>query len=76
LISAVFRPTVLIETKECEGFLEDGWISKCLRLGARDLTVREQAKRCGMIFISQPGLDQDLEILRNIVRHNKRHLGV
>jgi uncharacterized protein len=71
-----FRPTVLIETRESEGFLEDGWMSKRLRLGAIDLTVREETKRCGMTFISQPGLDEDPEILRNILRHNKRHLGI
>ncbi len=51
-------------------------MSKRLRLGAIDLTVREETKRCGITFISQPGLDEDPEILRNILRHNKRHLGI
>lgn len=71
-----FRPTVLVETREREGFLEDGWMSNRLRLGAIDLTVRQETKRCGMTFIPQPGLDEDAEILRNILRHNKRHLGI
>jgi hypothetical protein len=29
-----------------------------------------------MTFIGQPGLDEDPDILRTILRHNKRHLGI
>jgi uncharacterized protein len=71
-----FRPTVLIETGEGDGFLEKEWIGRRLRLGAIDLTAREETKRCAMTFISQPGLDDDPEILRSILRHNKCNLGI
>jgi len=86
-----FRPTVLIETGESDCFLEQGfleqgfleqgfleheWIGQRFRLGAVDLTVQEETKRCGMIFIAQPGLEDDPEILRNILRYNKRNLGI
>ncbi|MET0675468.1 MAG: MOSC domain-containing protein [Bradyrhizobium sp.] len=71
-----FRPSVLIETSEGAGFLEDRWVGRRLRLGAVDLTAREATKRCGMTFVSQPGLEDDPEILRNILRHNKRNLGI
>jgi len=71
-----FRPSVLIETGETEGFLEDGWMARRLRLGAIELTVRERTKRCGMTFMSQPSLNVEPEILRNILRYNKRHLGI
>lgn len=70
-----FRPTVLIETIG-DGFLEDRWIGRQLRIGAVELTAKEKTKRCGMTFIAQPGLDDDPEILRSILRHNKRDLGI
>jgi uncharacterized protein YcbX len=71
-----FRPTVLIEISEGSGFLENGWIDKRLRLGATELRAREATKRCGITMIAQPGLGDDPDILRTIVRHNKRTLGV
>jgi uncharacterized protein len=71
-----FRPTVLIEVNGCRGFVEQDWIGRRLRLGQTNLSAQEETKRCGMTFISQPGVDEDPEILRNILRHNKRNLGI
>ena len=71
-----FRPTVLIEPSKGNGFLEKEWIGRRLRLGEIDVTAPDEAKRCGMTFISQPGLEDDPEILRSILRHNKRNLGI
>lgn len=71
-----FRPTVLIETVEASGFIEKNWIGHGLRLGAVGLRVEEETTRCGVTFIEQPGVEDDPEVLRSILRHNKRHLGV
>ena len=71
-----FRPTVLIDTGEGRSFVEREWIGRHLRLGAIDLTAQDEARRCGMTVISQPGLAEDPEILRNILRHNKRNFGI
>jgi uncharacterized protein YcbX len=71
-----FRPTILIEADAADRFEEANWIGEELRLGSLTLCVREETKRCGVTFLAQPGLDEDPEILRNILRHNKRHLGV
>jgi uncharacterized protein len=71
-----FRPNVLIEPSDGSGFVEDRWIGSRLRLGEVHLIAQEETKRCGVTFISQPGLDEDPEILRSILRHNKRHLGI
>jgi uncharacterized protein len=70
-----FRPTALIELSQDSGFAENKWTGRRLQLGATELIVREETTRCGMILISQPGLDEDPEILRTILRHNKRNLG-
>lgn len=71
-----FRPTILVETNGKAGFVEDGWVGYRIRLGEATLEVNEQAKRCGVTFLAQPGLAEDPDILRSIVRYNKRHLGV
>lgn len=71
-----FRPTVLIDVDKDSGFVETGWIGRRLRLGPFELRAEEDTKRCGVTFISQPGLEEDPEILRNILRNNKRNLGI
>lgn len=71
-----FRPTVLIETGDTGDFIEKKWIGKKLGLGEVLLQAEEETTRCGMTFISQPGVEDDPEILRTILRNNKRHLGI
>ncbi|MDO9418643.1 MOSC domain-containing protein [Pararhizobium sp.] len=71
-----FRPSILIESSETNAFLENGWIGHALYIGNIRTTVLEATKRCGMTLIAQPGIDEDPEILRNILRHNRRNLGV
>jgi uncharacterized protein len=71
-----FRPTFLIDLDNGNGFIEHEWIGRQLKLGGVNLTAQEETKRCGMTFISQPGVDEDPEILRKILLHNKRNLGL
>ena len=71
-----FRPTVLIETVEASGFVEKNWIGHSLRFGTVGLRAEEETTRCGITFIEQPGVEDDPEVLRSILRHNKRHLGI
>lgn len=71
-----FRPTALIETDASGGFVEDGWIGRCLALGEIRLTADEPSKRCGVTFLAQPGLAEEPNILRGILRYNKRHFGI
>lgn len=71
-----FRPTVLVEVDRVNGFVESDWIGRRLRLGGLDLRAEEETKRCGVTFVSQPGIDEDPEILRTILRNNRRHLGI
>lgn len=71
-----FRPTVLIETFDASGFVEKNWIGQSLRLGEVGIHAEEETTRCGITFIAQPGVEDDPEVLRSILRHNKRHLGI
>jgi uncharacterized protein YcbX len=71
-----FRPSVLLDIGAGSGFVENQWVGDRLRLGAVELQAEEATKRCGITLIAQPELDEDPEILRHILRHNKRHLGI
>lgn len=71
-----FRPSILIESDEKDTFLENDWIGHALHIGDVRSAVLEATKRCGMTLIPQPGIQEDPEILRHIVRHNRRNLGV
>lgn len=75
LDSRRFRPTALIEVGDAP-FPEQAWVGRRMRLGGAELRALENTKRCGITFLSQLGLSEDPEILRTIVRHNQRHLGV
>ncbi|MBP1853241.1 MOSC domain-containing protein [Rhizobium halophytocola] len=70
-----FRPSVLIETQGEGEFVENAWIGKDLRLGAMQVTVTEPTKRCGMTLVAQPEIGEEPNVLRNILRHNKRNFG-
>ncbi|WP_168800958.1 MOSC domain-containing protein [Peteryoungia ipomoeae] len=71
-----FRPSILIDTDGMEGFIENDWVGNLLFVGNNPISVTEPARRCGMTMIAQPGLEENPDILRSIMRHNKRHLGV
>lgn len=71
-----FRPNVLVEVESERGFAETHWIGETVHLGNLVTKITEPAKRCGMTLVAQPGLDEQAEILRSIVRHANRSLGV
>ena len=71
-----FRPTVLLRTASGAQFEEPSWMGRPIRIGSALVEVSEEAKRCGMTLIAQPDLAEQPEILRTILRHNRRNLGV
>ena len=71
-----FRPSVLIETEDDEGFIENDWVGHMVRIGEAEIRVTEASRRCGMTLVAQPGMAEEPDVLRGIMRHNKRNLGV
>lgn len=67
-----FRPNLVLET---DG-REDDWLCLNWQSGAVAGTVTEKTKRCGMTMVAQPGLPEDPDILRTIVRQRARCAGV
>lgn len=71
-----FRPTVFLETSGPPDFVEMAWLGRRLKIGDAEARVEEETKRCGMTLIPQPGLAENPDILRTILRHNRRNLGI
>jgi len=71
-----FRPTVLIETDEADGFPEDAWIGSTVQVGGAEVTVVAPTVRCVMTTRAQPGLERDLGIVNAVNRDHESNLGV
>ncbi|MCP9850989.1 MOSC domain-containing protein [Cyanobium sp. Morenito 9A2] len=73
-----FRPNLVIDTgPAAHGFLEKAWVGSTLAIGdSVRLQVTSPCTRCVMTTLAQPGLPQDLDILRTTARHNNVIAGV
>jgi uncharacterized protein len=70
-----FRPNILIHL-EGDGWIEDSWVGRPIRVGAVTVVPTQPCVRCTMVTRSQPGLDADVEIFRTLARHHLGHFGV
>ncbi len=73
-----FRPNLVIAPSTTGSFfLEEAWVGATLAIGAAvRLQVESPCSRCVMTTLAQPGLPQDLGILRTTARHNNVIAGV
>jgi uncharacterized protein YcbX len=70
-----FRMNVIVATEQ-PGFLENGWLDRGLSLGdSVRINVAIPDPRCVMTTLPQGDLPRDAEVLRTLVRHNKRQVG-
>lgn len=70
-----FRPNVLLELSG-EGFPEQAWIGRRLRVGSVLLSVVKATKRCVMTTLPQGELIEDREILNTVARSAEAKVGV
>ena len=70
-----FRPNLLID-HEGQGWVEDLWIGRHLRVGTATLVPTQECIRCTMVTRSQPGLELDVDVFRTLARHHVGRVGV
>lgn len=68
-----FRMNVVIDVPG-EGFVENDWSGRTLRVGGCDLSILSPAPRCIMVTLPQDGLAKDREVLRALAEHNRLDL--
>lgn len=72
-----FRPNLVIETPDVEGFVEDKWIGKTIAIGQEvQLKIVQQTKRCVMTTLEQGDLPKDPSVLRTLAQKNEGYFGV
>jgi uncharacterized protein YcbX len=70
-----FRPNILVHTDE-EGWVEDEWCDRIVRIGEVELLPRQPCVRCTMVTRPQPDLERDLDIYKTLARHHEGTFGV
>jgi len=66
-----FRPSLVVDTGDAEGFVEHDWTGRSVTLGGATLELGAPVPRCIMTTRAQAGLPKDPEVLRTLVRENR-----
>ncbi|MFT5287607.1 MAG: hypothetical protein ACI8W3_000900 [Myxococcota bacterium] len=67
-----FRPSLVIDTEDATGFLENDWSGKTATLGGATIEFGGPAPRCIMTTRAQAGLPRDPSVLKTLVKQNRR----
>lgn len=71
-----FRPNIVIDTGDEDGWPELEWVGRRFRLGTAVLEVYVACPRCVMVTHEVADLPADRDVLRTIVRDADQNLGV
>jgi uncharacterized protein YcbX len=72
-----FRPNLLVSTPTgVEGFVEQDWIGKRVRVGRAELEITLACPRCVMITLPFADLPRDPGLMRTVVREANQNVGV
>jgi len=74
-----FRPNLIIDTEKFgEGFIENDWVGKIIRLGSDvRLRITDPTPRCAIPTLAQQGgIEKDPKVLKTIVKHNSQPVPV
>lgn len=67
-----FRPNIMVDTSGLEGFVENDWVGKTIRLGdTLRLRISDPCPRCVMPTLAQGDLPADSGILKHAVAKNR-----
>jgi uncharacterized protein len=69
-----FRPTIVIDTGEAEGFVENDWTGESVAVGDVVLSVNRPTFRCMMACTAQGDLPKQIGILKTLARINGDHI--
>ncbi len=70
-----FRPNIVVEVPRVEGFVENDWVRRVVRIGEVRLKVIIPTPRCVMTTLAQGDLPGDPGILRATAEHNRIRAG-
>jgi len=72
-----FRPNIVVQTENGDGFVENDWVGRTLALGDEvRLNITKPCSRCVMTTLPQGDLPKDPGILRTAAKHNDVNVGI
>ena len=71
-----FRANLLINSEQTEGFPENAWVGKRLRVGSAIFEIAMECPRCVMTTHGFGDIPKDPKIMRTLVKQNAGNLGV
>lgn len=72
-----FRPNIVVDTPADEGFIENDWVGKIVKIGSEvRLKVFAPAIRCVVTTHAQGDLPRDASILKTAAQHNNANVGI
>jgi MOSC domain-containing protein len=75
LAATRFRPNLLVQASG-DGFPEDCWIGRVLRIGGMAMRLDQRDQRCVMTTIDPVTLEKNPAVLRAIAQHRDNRFGV
>jgi hypothetical protein len=70
-----FRPNIVVDTGNLEGFTENDWVGKTIEIGGSvRLQVTDPCPRCIMPTLAQGDLPRDLSVLHKGIMNNRVHV--
>jgi uncharacterized protein YcbX len=70
------RANLVVDTGAAEGFVEDLWLGRRLRIGTVEIALTAPMPRCVMVGMAQDGLPDDRAVLRELLRRHDGQLGL
>lgn len=71
-----FRPNLVIDTGDAEGFVDTQWVGHDVTIGERVvLRISDNATRCVMTTLAQGSLPQDRTVLKTLATENQQEFG-
>jgi uncharacterized protein YcbX len=72
-----FRPSILVDTQDLGGFVENDWVGATLQIGDAALSVTMPTIRCTLPTRPQAahGLERDVQIFKSLAAANSQNLG-
>jgi uncharacterized protein YcbX len=71
-----FRPNLVLDLPDAEGFAETGWIGRLVAIGEVRIRIVDPCVRCAFTTLAQGGLPLDPAVLMAVAKRNATHLGV